>query len=54
MPVSSTDVNGNPKQQNAVVYNTPHKTSVTPEEPPLTAFVNDPKIRAIVEPHENL
>jgi hypothetical protein len=54
VPVSQTDYNNNPKPQNAVVYTTPHQTSATPEIPSLTQFVNDPKTRAAVEPHENI
>jgi hypothetical protein len=54
VPVSPTDYQNNPKQQNAVVYRTPHTTSQTPEIPFLTQFVNDPNHRAAVEPHENI
>ena len=45
--VSSTDYNGNPKPQNAVVYYTPEVTD-------LTNFVNNPAVKAAVEPYENI
>lgn len=53
VPVSSTDYNGNTKQQNAIVYHVPHETSVTQEIPALTSFLNQPNVVAAVEPHEN-